>query len=157
MIAINRTRIDFQEKFQKMIDDYNSGAYNIEVFFEKLIKFARELGEEDQRAIRENISDEELVVFDLLTKPELELNKKEIEEVKKVAKELLDTLKNEKLVLDWRKRQQSRASVRLAIETVLDRLPRTYTKELYQQKCDTIYQHIYDSYFGQDSSIYAHA
>jgi type I restriction-modification system DNA methylase subunit len=68
-----------------------------------------------------------------------------------------DTLKNEKLVLDWRKRQQSRASVRLAIETVLDRLPRTYTKELYQQKCDTIYQHIYDSYFGQDSSIYAHA
>jgi len=157
MIAINRTRIDFQEKFQKMIDEYNSGAYNIEVFFEKLIRFAKELGEEDQRAIRENISDEELVVFDLLTKPELELNKKEIEEVKKVAKDLLGTLKNEKLVLDWRKRQQSRASVRLAIETVLDRLPRTYTKELYQQKCDTIYQHIYDSYFGQDSSIYAHA
>ena len=157
MIAINRTRIDFQEKFQKMIDEYNSGAYNIEVFFEKLIRFAKELGEEDQRAIRENISDEELVVFDLLTKPELELNKKEIEEVKKVAKDLLGTFKNEKLVLDWRKRQQSRASVRLAIETVLDRLPRTYTKELYQQKCDTIYQHIYDSYFGQDSSIYAHA
>ena len=74
-----------------------------------------------------------------------------------MAKELLDTLKNEKLVLDWRKRQQSRASVRLAIETVLDRLPRTYTKELYQQKCNAIYQHIYDSYFGQDSSIYAHA
>lgn len=157
MIAINRTRIDFQEKFQKMIDEYNSGAYNIEVFFEKLIKFARELGEEEQRAIRENISEEELVVFDLLTKPELDLSKKEIEEVKKVAKDLLNTLKNEKLVLDWRKRQQSRASVRLAIETVLDRLPRTYTKELYQQKCDVIYQHVYDSYFGQDSSIYAHA
>jgi type I restriction enzyme R subunit len=157
MISINRTRIDFQEKFQKMIDEYNSGAYNIEVFFEKLVKFARELGEEDQRAIRENLSDEELVLFDLLTKPELELNKKETEEVKKVAKDLLDTLKNEKLILDWRKKQQSRASVRLAIETVLDRLPRTYTKELYQQKCDVIYQHIYDSYFGQDSSIFAHA
>jgi type I restriction enzyme, R subunit len=157
MIAINRTRVDFQEKFQKMIEEYNSGAYNIEVFFEKLIKFARDLGEEDQRAIRENLSDEVLVVFDLLTKPELDLNKKEIEEVKKVAKDLLDTLKNEKLVLDWRKRQQSRASVRLAIETVLDKLPRTYSKELYQQKCDAIYQHVYDSYFGQHSSIFAHA
>jgi type I restriction enzyme R subunit len=157
MVTANRTRMDFLVKFQKMIDEYNSGAYNIEVFFEKLVNFARELGEEDQRAIRENLAEEELVVFDLLTKPELQLNKKETEEVKKVAKDLLDTLKNEKLILDWRKKQQSRASVRLAIETVLDRLPRTYTKELYQQKCDVIYQHVYDSYFGQDSSIFAHA
>jgi type I restriction enzyme R subunit len=94
------------------------------VFFEKLVNFARELGEEEQRAIRENLSDEELVVFDLLTKPELELNKKETEEVKKVAKDLLDTLKNEKLILDWRKKQQSRASVRLTIESVLNGLPR---------------------------------
>ena len=43
MITINRTRIDFQEKFQKMIDEYNSGAYNIEVFFEKLIKLLESL------------------------------------------------------------------------------------------------------------------
>jgi type I restriction enzyme R subunit len=157
MIAINRTRMDFLIKFQKMIDEYNSEAYNIEVFFENLIKFARELGEEEQRALRENLSDEVLVLFDLLTKPELDLSKKEIDEVKKVAKDLLDTLKNEKLVLDWRKRQQSRASVRLTIETVLDGLPRTYSKELYQQKCNMVYQHIYDSYFGQDSSIFAHA
>jgi len=89
MIAINRTRIDFQEKFQKMIDEYNTGAYNIEVFFEKLVNFARELGEEEQRAIRENLSNEELVVFDLLTKPELDLSKKEIDEVKRWQKTFL--------------------------------------------------------------------
>lgn len=157
MIALNRTRIDFQEKFQKMIDEYNSGAYNIDVFFDKLIKFARELEEEEQRAIRENLSEEELVIFDLLTKPELDLDKKEVQEVKKVARNLLETLKNEKLVLDWRKKQQSRASVKLTIEVALDGLPRAYTKELYQQKCEVVYQHIYDSYFGQHSSIFAHA
>lgn len=56
-----------------------------------------------------------------------------------------------------RRRQQSRASVRLAMEMVLDRLPRTNTKELHLQKCDAINQHIYDSYFGQYSIIYAHA
>ena len=28
------------------------------------------------------------------------------------------------------------------IETVLDQLPRVYSKELYEQKCDTIYQHV---------------
>jgi type I restriction enzyme R subunit len=155
MITINRTRVDFLEKFQKMIDEYNSGAYNIEVFFDKLIEFAGKLDEEEQRAIRENLTEEELVIFDLLTKPEMKLTQKETQDVKKVAKDLLETLKNEKLVLDWRKRQQSRASVRLSIEVVLDKLPRAYTKEMYQQKCDVIYQHVYESYFGGREGIYA--
>ena len=80
-------------------------------------------------------------------------------EVKKVAKELLTTLKEEKLVLDWRKRQQSRAAVRESIEVILDDHLQTtvYPKELLQQKCDLVYQHVYDSYFGQEQSIYAPA
>ena len=71
------------------------------------------------------------------------------------AKELLATLKREKLVLDWRKRQQSRAQVRVAIETVLDEgLPRTYTPELFRMKTDAIFQHVYDSYYGAGRSSY---
>ena len=76
------------------------------------------------------------MIFDLLTKPEITLTKAEEREVKKVAKQLLETLKREKLVLDWKKRQTTRAAVRYTIETVLDELPRTYTPELYQQKCE---------------------
>jgi type I restriction enzyme, R subunit len=34
MIQVNRTRIDFLEEFQKMIDEYNSGAINVQVFFD---------------------------------------------------------------------------------------------------------------------------
>ena len=34
-----------------------------------------------------------------------------------MAQELLDTLKAERLVLDWRKSQQTRAAVQLTIET----------------------------------------
>jgi len=85
------------------------------------------------------------------------LSKKEEREVKKVARELLEALKRERLVLDWRKRQQSRAAVRLSVEQILDRLPRSYTPEVYRRKCDVVYQHVYDSYFGQDRSIYAPA
>ncbi|MCG2728522.1 MAG: DUF3387 domain-containing protein, partial [Candidatus Methanoperedenaceae archaeon] len=77
---------------------------------------------------------EELAIIDLLIKPGMALSKKEKREVKKVAKELLETLKKEKLVLDWRKRQQSRAAVRVSIEDILERLPLTYTPELYHQK-----------------------
>jgi type I restriction enzyme R subunit len=66
-----------------------------------------------------------------------------------VAKDLLETLKREKLVLDWKKRQTTRAAVRYTIETMLDQLPRRYTPELYQRKCDAVYQHVFDSFAGQ--------
>ena len=82
------------------------------------------------------------------------LTKPEEAEVKKVAKALLEKLKQEKLVLDWRKQQTTRAMVFTTIKDVLDELPRTYTKELYEAKCDTVYQHFYEAYFGQGKSVY---
>ena len=42
----------------------------------------------------------------------MELTAKQRAQVKKVSRELLQTLKAEKLALDWRKRQQARAQVR---------------------------------------------
>ena len=158
MVRLNKSRVNYLEKFQKLIDDYNSGSYNVETFFKKLVEYAQGLNAEEKRGISENLNEEELAIFDLLIKPEMNLSKKEEQEVKKVAHDLLETLKQGKLVLDWRKRQQSRAAVLQSIEIILDEeLPRTYTKELFQHKCDVVYQHIYDSYFGQGLSIYAHA
>ena len=55
-----------------------------------------ELNAEDQRTIAERLSEEELTVFDLLTRPaqpELELTEEERDEVKAVSKQLLTTLK----------------------------------------------------------------
>ena len=46
-------------------------------------------------------------MFDLLTKPDIKLTRKQELEVKKIARELLEKLKQEKLVLDWRKRQRT--------------------------------------------------
>jgi type I restriction enzyme R subunit len=57
-------------------------------------------------------------------------------------------------VLDWRKRQQTRALVRLCIEEVLDSLPEVFREDLWRKKCDLAYQHVYDSYFGEGRSIY---
>lgn len=157
MVRLNKTRIDYLEKFQKMIDEYNSGSHNVEMFFAKLMAFTKELNAEEKRGIAENLTEEELTIFDILKTPDVRLTKKDEMQVKKVAKKLLETLKGEKLVLDWRKRQQSRASVRVSIEMTLDLLPRIYTPEIYQKKCDLVYQHVYDSYFGSAQSIYAHA
>jgi type I restriction enzyme R subunit len=154
MVKLNRTRIDFLEEFQKMIDEYNAGASNVEAFFTKLMAFTKRLNEEERRGVAEQLTEEELVIFDLLTKPDVKLTKAEEREVKKVARNLLATLKQEKLVLDWRKQQTTRAMVRFTIEEVLDGLPRVYSKELYEQKCDVAYQHVFDSYYGPGESVY---
>ena len=116
--------------------------------------FAEELREEEKRGISENLTEEELAIFDMLYKQDL--MEKEKKEVKLVAKRLLAVLKKEKLVLDWKKRQQTRADVVLTIQNILDEgLPRSYSPEVYQQKCDLVYQHIYDAYYGLGRSVYA--
>lgn len=145
LIAVNKTRMDFAERFQEMIDEYNSGAINIESFFNNLAKFAEELNEEESRGIREQLTEEELALFDLLKKPKL--NEKEKIQVKTAAKELLITLKTQKLVLDWKKRQQTRSAVRLTIEQILDKeLPGSYTPEIYKEKCELVYEHVFETY-----------
>lgn len=64
-----------------------------------LVKIAQELIEEEQRSISEGLSEEELAVFDLRTKPEPPpLTGNERDEVKKISRDLLETLKKEKVV-----------------------------------------------------------
>ena len=45
-----------------------------------------------------------------------------------------------------RKRIASKAPLREGINTVLDELLRTYTPEVYQKKCDVVFQHVFDGY-----------
>lgn len=156
MCALNRTRTDYYEELQQMIEEYNSGAANVEEFFRRLVDFAQKLTQEEKRSITEGLSEAELAIFDLLTKPDPGLNKKEKQQIKLVAKELLEKLTKDKLVLDWKKRLQTRAAVLVTIEEVLDMgLPRAYSPEFYKQKCDLVYQHVYDSYYGQGKSVYS--
>lgn len=109
---------------------------------------------EEQRRLRENLSEEELAIFDLLTKPRPDLTQAERDQVKEVARDMLDTLKAEYLLLDWRKQQQTRAAVKQAIEEGLDALPDAYGIDLYDEKCTAVYTHIYDNYYGAGHSIY---
>ena len=156
MVRLNRTRMNYQERFEQIIAEYNA-ARDVDVWFEQLIAFTEELNEEEQRTIAEQLSEEELAVFDLLTRPALELTEAERDKVKAISKQLLETLKEGKLVLDWRKRQQSRAAVKLTVLQNLRELRECYTQEMYDQKREAVYQHIYESYHGNGNSIYGTA
>ena len=155
MIQLNRTRADFAEKFEALIESYNAGSRSIEELFNELVKLSNSLNEEEQRHVRENMSEEELVILDILTRPAPELSTEERAEVKKVARELLTKLKG-LLVLNWRQKAAARSQLKLAIEDVLDTgLPRAYDKPLYAQKCTAIFEHVYESYPERHQGVYA--
>jgi type I restriction enzyme R subunit len=90
-------------------------------------------------------------------RPAPELSEDETNQVKRVAEELLGILRRDKIVLDWRKEQATRAAVRVAVEDTLDRLPEKFTRQIYVQKCSAVYQHVFDSYWDDGHSVYDRA
>lgn len=42
----------------------------------------------------------------------------------------------------------------VAIQEVLENLPPKYSDDDYRVKCDAVYQHVYDSYYGAGQSVY---
>ena len=155
MIQLNRTRADFAEKFEALIESYNAGSRSIEELFAELVALSNSLNEEQERHVRENMSEEELVIFDILTRPAPELSTEERAEVKKAARELLARLKA-LLVLNWRQKAAARSQLKLTIEDTLDSgLPRAYTPELYNQKCSAVFEHVYESYPERNTGVYA--
>jgi type I restriction enzyme R subunit len=128
-----------------LIDEYNSGSRNIEQLFEQLLKLSQSLSDEQVRFVREGVTSEELVIFDILTRPSPELTAEEKVLVKKVAKNMLSRVR-EVLVINWRSKQQARAGIMLCIEDELDKLPDAYEKEIYQEKCAAVFQHVYQAY-----------
>jgi type I restriction enzyme R subunit len=95
---------------------------------------------------RENLTEEELTVFDLLTRPGPDLSPAERDEVKKVARQMLAKLQ-QSFTVDWQKTAQSRARIRDTIEQALDDgLPRAYSPEVFKTKAGIIFEHVYEKY-----------
>lgn len=154
LVRLNPVRVDLVERFETLVADYNAGSVNTETFFQELLKFSDMLTEEEARSLAEGLTEEQLAIFDLLMRPAPQLSEDEKTQVKRVAEELLAVLKRDKIVLDWRKEQSTRAAVRVAVEETLDRLPEKFTRQLYAQKCDGVYQHVFDSYWDDGHSVY---
>ena len=155
MVLRNPTRTDYLETFRRLVDAYNAGSRNIEEIFRELVALSQVLTEEQTRHVRENLSEEELTIFDILARPAPDLGADERAEVKQVASVLLHRL-HALLVLGWRQKVAVRAKVRLAIEDLLDDgLPRAYSKELYADKVDAVFDHVYRSYAGDGASVFA--
>jgi type I restriction enzyme R subunit len=147
MMAQNKTRGSFLVNFQKVIDDYNSGSLSIEEAYEELVKQAEAMTEEQHRAAKNEMTEEEQELFDLLKKEKL--SKDEEKKVKLAAKALLNRLYNAKnriLIQEWHKEKATQEKVKREIQIVLEEyLPEeSYGRVIFSQKVDIAFRHFYE-------------
>ena len=147
MAGRNPTRIHLVEKFEQLVAEYNLGTIDAEAFFEALKNLVAEMDEEERRAARESLTEDELAIFDLLTKPEPKLTKAQEVEVKKVARELLEKLQEQLRIDHWQLRPQPRAAVQSTIRFTLNELPEEpYPEPLWAEKVDAVWQFVFSRY-----------
>ncbi|HEY9557457.1 MAG TPA: HsdR family type I site-specific deoxyribonuclease [Acidimicrobiales bacterium] len=151
----NPTRYDLVERIEELIATYNAGSLNIDEYLKRLIELSKSLSEEEQRTVVEGLTEEELAIFDLLTKPEPILTDTESAVVKASAKRLLAHL-HDKLVLDWRRKSATMASVRTEIRDVLDAdLPADpYPSDVFNAKVQAVFDHVATVYGDDGTSVY---
>ena len=146
MLKRNVTRTRFAERFGKIIDEYNAGGSQNDDFYEKLLRLMEELHEEEERHIKEELSEIELELYDLLRKEKL--TAEEEKRVKLAAKELYKTLnekRRELFIVGWQNDPQPKERIKGEIVSVLDSyLPESYDKEIFRKKTTLIFEHIVD-------------
>ena len=154
MVRKNRTRQKFMERLNALLHEYNSGSKDRDEFFGELMELAKALSQEEKRAAVEGMNEDELAIFDILRKDNLTPDDEQ--KVKKASHELLESL-HDKLSLDWRKKQDARADVKVTIQRFLfSKLPEpTYTEQDCAQKTEAVYTHIFDSYADNRQNVYA--
>ncbi len=163
LVRRNPLRTNFQEHYEKIIYEYNKekDRQNIEATFEELLKFVQELDEEESRAVREELDEETLAIYDLLAKPNLK--PQEIKKIKRVAKKLLVKLKKKlKDLYRWQDREPSRDTVKVMIKDFLwnegTGLPIDfYTINEVEKKTQEVFYHVYRAYPTVPSPYYATA
>ena len=155
LVKKNKKRAHFMKRLNSILEEYNSGAHDIDQFFDELMDLAKSLTEEEQRAVKEGLTEEELAIFDLLQKDPL--NPDEVEKVREVARELLAKLKEERLVSDWREFDPLRAGVKTTIDRILwaDLPQPTYTEMDCQIKGLEVYNFVYEHYRDAENFVYA--
>ena len=149
MMAANPARINFYEKYQQIIHDYNKeqDRVSIERTFEELMKLSNQLSEEERRYVREGFeNDEQLSMFDVLMKDDL--TKEDIKKLKKVAVELLEKIKQQLATMDHPfDKQETKASLIITIRDLLwAELPQSYSDESINYYRDKVYNYVSQRY-----------
>lgn len=151
MLAMNPSRINFYERYQDIIKEYNDeqNRATIEKTFEELMQLTQDLTEEEKRYVREGFADDEqLAMYDVLFKAHL--TKEEIKKLKKMAVELLEKIKRLLNTMDhpFDKDETRSIIVNTIRDTLWEQLPESYTDENMLYYRSAVYDYVYRQYGG---------
>ena len=146
MLARNPQRMDYQRKYDEIVAGYNreKDRTTIEETFRLLLVLVEGLDAEQTRAAREGLSEDELALFDLLTKKEL--STAERERVKQASRDLLASIKAQLAQLDrfWEK-EQTKGEVEASIlDRIFTELPTPpFTNDEKTAVAKTVFGHVW--------------
>ena len=146
MLARNPSRMDYQRKYEEIVAEYNREKDRaiVEETFRRLTELMDGLDAELRRAVEEDLSEDELALFDLLKKENL--GKAERERVKQASRDLLAAIKARLAELDrfWEK-EQTKADVEVFIlDEVYASLPTPpFTAEEKNAVAGKVYAHVW--------------
>lgn len=152
--------MNLQERYADIIEEYNQekDRQTIEQTFEELLNFVGDLDVEEKRTVREGLDEENLALFDLLIKPSL--SKQVLNKLKKVATDLLNTLKTEKLKIDhWREKEATRDEIKVFIKDFLYSEKTGLPLEDFEEDevfavADKVFEHVFRQYESADKNVY---
>lgn len=158
MLEQNPLTIDFYERYQKIIEEYNHGKddLNVKETFRKLIELVKSYTTEQAETKREGLSEEQKAIFDILRQGK-DLSEDEKQDIKKISIELLAELKKEKLQVEyWATKTSTAAAVfEIVNKTLFDVLPYpAYETDDIDLKTNVIYEHLKQQYYGGGNSVY---
>jgi type I restriction enzyme R subunit len=146
MLAANPERMDYYKKYQEIVAEYNNhkDRITIEETFAKVAGIVSDLNEEDKRAVREGLSEDELAIFDLFQKRKV--TKVNREQMKQASRKLLKSIKSiTSRISQWKAKDTTRAEVETAI---LDEVYRVLPDPPFnegdkEQIAEDLYNHIW--------------
>ena len=149
MCAANPSRIDFYNKYQEIIKEYNEAQNKAEIenIFQELVDLAAKLSEEETRVVREGFSSqEELAIFDRIKTENL--SKEDIQKVKKTSIDLLKKVRDVIASMDhWTDKEETQANVFVCIRDVLaEELPESYDWDFINMCKERVYDYVYTRY-----------
>jgi type I restriction enzyme R subunit len=146
MLACNPMRMDYYKKYQEIIADYNreKDRVTVEETFARLVDLAKSLDAEQRRAAEEGLSDDELALFDLLFKENI--NKVDRERLKQASKALLASLRERlRPMHDWTQNTTTQADVKMFIlDNLWDALPRPlFSDAETEEVANRVYEYVW--------------
>lgn len=108
----------FSEIIQESMNRYLNGMLTNEQVIEELLNLAKQIAADQKEGSDLGLTPDEVAFYDALTRPEAVKDFYENDELIAITKELTDTLRKNKTI-DWQKRENARAKMRLLIKKLL--------------------------------------